>query len=342
MKKILSAALLVTMMSQVSFASEGGREGGGGGGFCINGKCRTLAEAGIRIKGDTVTEGRWFITPAVMKEIEKIKKALPFGQHQVEAMTIGDYTTFVKAEEVSKKLMKEVKKDYRNLLEETGNTSMSRNLEIFAISTDKSTYLLPKFFRLDDRQKALILVHEGIVRTQNQDYRLALQFDGEFLDYLKQGEIPNYSPLAFLRVLSRITNDQSSQTPYVVKYIESKLGRKMAVSDFHDDKYFYQGSALKEVGAKALLKNQGIISDYLDAFGEASYSEVTNAGEYLSKNFTRDEMVDACGENGTETVRMGNSATGKLTFLNCDSLGNAEIYGVAIIFKGLNKTVVRK
>lgn len=187
MKKLMMTCLLTTLMGQ-SVQALAGREGGGGGGICIGNKCITLAEAGIRITENAPVSSQWHMSLAVLNHIKQISKTLPFGGEDILKKAIGKTDTFSIPETVNPKLLRQITKEYQEVLREAKNEAIAKDLKIFAISNSTETFLLPSFFDLNDYQKALVLVHEGIVRDVKQDYRLALQFDGEYLDYLKREE----------------------------------------------------------------------------------------------------------------------------------------------------------
>jgi hypothetical protein len=343
-KLFFSVPFLLLSLSAVpgQVSAVDGREGGGGGGICIRARCRTLAEAGIRVRGNSDTSSRWYVTPAILREIEIISATLPFGKAEVEQLALGTASTvFSLTESVSRGLMREVTDDYRRVLRESGNGAMARNLKIFAISTDSTTYILPDFFRLDNRQKALILIHEGIVRTSNQDYRLALQFDGEYLDYVNRAQINDYSPLAFLRSLTAVIKDTHSQQqiPFVFDYIERKLGRRLSAQDFTDGEYTQNG-ALATIAQRALLRNQAFMNSYVSVFSAAVVSNAVNASARVTSLFTRDELLDACAESGDQpSARLKHPS--EIFFVDCSSLGRSVPNAVTFNLSYVNAPAVR-
>jgi hypothetical protein len=340
---LLVSGMLSLMAISPAFAKEKkeGHEGGGGGGVCIQGKCMTLTEAGFRIKGEESASKVWNLTSAVLAEINNIAATLPFGNAEI------------KKESVSNSLYKQVLNNYKKTLKETNNSHMIKDLQIFAISTEATTYLLPSFFKLSEKQQALILVHEGIVRNRNQDYKLALKFDGLYLDYLEGKNDPTYSPVSFYKTLANLTNERTAQIPLLVKYIEARLGRKLAIEDLVDDGFHYGEVAnvqrdrkdsifyhprliyIADRGMEAMIRNTAIVPEYSEIFKSVGIDP-----NFSDSNLVSEKMAQETCSNSSDnsyvrlpfTLEMERKEL-DMMFIDCSLYNsNKDIKAISIVF----------
>lgn len=157
---------VTTLLIAVTSHSIGHDQGGGGGGFCINGTCKTLAEAGFKFKDEQVSEP--ILTKDVFTELNKILKKIylgPENNQRLDRISKGEIDTYVRVEIADEVRFERAKEEYVKILNNAG--FKTDNFELFAFSDRRAgkTYLLPSFFKLGAVSKAKILIHEGIVRT---------------------------------------------------------------------------------------------------------------------------------------------------------------------------------
>lgn len=194
--KFSSLALLACLAVSPVFA--GGESGGGGGGICYNnGKCVTLAQAGLRI--DETQTSYFELEQAIVDDIKYIVNSIKvdFNKNALISDAIGIKETFSVVSPRETKRFDKFKKDYLSILsQQTMDTS---GFDLLAVSTTQSwpakTYLLPGYEKLDVRGKALLLIHEANIRrlrigskTSQKSLKDVLKFDGVLLDALKANE----------------------------------------------------------------------------------------------------------------------------------------------------------
>lgn len=169
----------------------GAESGGGGGGVCTATRCMTLAQAGLRIDLEKTNEFR--ISDEVIAEIMTILKKLPVSfeytsDHQ-DFFRKTYTSTFVVVGEKETRAFRKFKQEYFSIL---ASTEMdSRSFQLLAVSKDHKTYILPGFELLDTRGKALLLIHEALIRDYGASVAQALAFDGKLMDYLNADEAGN-------------------------------------------------------------------------------------------------------------------------------------------------------
>lgn len=192
--KFKSLALLA-VLSMSSVYGAGGESGGGGGGICTPKKCMTLAQAGLRI--DETRTAYFELDQEVIDEAKKIINSinvLGFNKGSFLSGIVGSKETYKIVNENEVKKFAKFKKEYLALMKE--NSADAQGFELLAVSQGYSrTYLLPGFDRLDVRGKALLLIHEVLVKRLNingkgslKTIKDVLQFDGVLIDYLKSIE----------------------------------------------------------------------------------------------------------------------------------------------------------
>jgi hypothetical protein len=177
--KTLNLVLGLLIFSSLSYA---GNEGGGGGGICTPKRCMTLAQAGLRI--DEKKTNDFELEQVVVDEVVKIVGGMPFlfQKESFYRSVIGGTKTFIIASQENVKSFQNFKSEYLDILNSSGTDTKS--FQLLAVSKDSITYLLPGFDLLDTRGKALILVHESLIRDFRANVIQALTFDGYFFDYL--------------------------------------------------------------------------------------------------------------------------------------------------------------
>ena len=202
MKKSIVLGLGILAFSSFSLAAEGGANGGGGGGICYaNGKCVTLTEAGFRISKEVnTTQGDYEVSYNVVEELDKINNSLPSEFRSFSASSvIGRPGALVMLETVDPARTEQFLKEYRKVLNENASEELAKKVQILAFTIGNKTYLIQnKYEALDDRSKALLLIHENSLRTNKKSVQEALVLDGAILDYLKaleNGMEPNLSGL---------------------------------------------------------------------------------------------------------------------------------------------------
>ncbi|MES2770340.1 MAG: hypothetical protein V4596_14450 [Bdellovibrionota bacterium] len=228
MKKLI---LIVVSMFAIHAQANLGADGGGGGGvFCLTkDKCVTLAEAGLRIKQDVAPKSvaappanfEFVITQDVLNEVDAILKTI--NKNSKYRFKVGlanlDLDTGLDSE-MNKRYKvveaydgvkyKRIISDYNKILKEEG---YDQSFSIGAVSDRDTTYLLPDYFKLNSRSKALLLIHENLVRavlSSTLEYamepvqlriyatRFALKLDGYLLDLLNDKNKNSYA-LALLK-----------------------------------------------------------------------------------------------------------------------------------------------
>ncbi len=262
------AALIIAAQAQAKIF--GGHDGNGGGGFCTEGVCKTAAEAGIKIKSDSQNPNYWVFPADVIQQTENIITALPFGRDVIKNRTFATPSTFVLANEVDSRAMKRIKKNYEEVMEKNGFTKPLGELEIFAISDSQYTYLLPSFFRLNSRQKALILIHEGNIR-EGLSLAKTLELDGLLLSYLNDHQGNSFDLPRFLGSLysaaysihdRRNVDAEAEMSAALLEYIMRRSGRSLSVANFRDNDSdnisFSKPESISDTGRLAVAKSASV------------------------------------------------------------------------------------
>jgi hypothetical protein len=150
------------LLAVISLGAFAGNEGGGGGGICTPKRCMTLAQAGLRI--DEQKTNDFELEQVVVDEVVKIVSSLPvtFPKAYFFRQALGGPSTFIVASENNVKSFQNFKTEYFDILRSSGIEA--KTFQLLAVSKDYKTYLLPGFDLLDTRGKALILIHETLIR----------------------------------------------------------------------------------------------------------------------------------------------------------------------------------
>ena len=208
MKKSIVLGFSLLAYSTLGFG--GGANGGGGGGLCFNEKCLTLAQAGLRINKEKTKI--FELEQPVIEEMVSLIGKIPANINVKSFMTtaVSYSETFVIAEG-SGRNFERFKKEYLKILKD--NSFNTEKFELLAISQDRKTYLLPGFEKLDTRGKALLLIHESLIRNYNASVIDALTFDGLFLDYLnaiENGTDKDYDAWPMIELFAKLNMIHSS------------------------------------------------------------------------------------------------------------------------------------
>jgi hypothetical protein len=194
MKSILVglSLILATSASQAFFGFDrSGNEGGhGGGGVCDSKKCQTLAQAGITLKLENVSE--FELEPEVIDEITHIINVLPFNATNEDKSQLVDYVvtsrgTLKLSHDQDSRSFKKYRNEYLKLLASSGAKVNEKNFQLLAASDMHSTFIFPGYFKLNTRGKALLMIHEFNIRWR-QSLQMTLVFDGLIQDYLQRYE----------------------------------------------------------------------------------------------------------------------------------------------------------
>lgn len=172
-------------VSAVSATTVGNERGNGGGVICINGVCKTLIEAGLRLSPEF--QGVWIPSTLHYDLVNQTisNQVLLFDnmQQSVYYSVFGRGDHFRKVDVIEPGKLEAIRKQYLEIAAKAGFPIDQSTFQIVAFSSDETvkpalTYLLPKFFELTAKQQAEILIHEGLYRgrpTGNLKY--VLQFE---------------------------------------------------------------------------------------------------------------------------------------------------------------------
>ncbi len=314
LKMICALVMMLIGANAQALIEFGGHDGNGGGGFCNQGVCKTAAEAGIKIRGSSTTPDYWIMPSDVLNELQRITASLPLGGKEILKKSFGDPDTYMIVDSVKDRALKEIKKNYIDVMKENGFSPSAGVLEIFAVSDsehytpDNKTYLLPSFFKLSARQKALILIHEGNIRNRSS-LTEALEFDSLLLSYLKDPRGLSFDYLRFLGSIDWQMNqndrDSSKLFALVVDFIQRQSGRRLTLANFRDSDFlpgFPLESPVSEGG--------------LDRIGPMAVAKSSAAfGPRFSKIFAKTTMRTIATNNGkmwtVDAADVGNACQGR-------------------------------
>ncbi|WP_413290873.1 hypothetical protein [Bdellovibrio sp. HCB337] len=167
-----------------AYANDGHSVNNGGGVICIDGKCKTLVEAGIEIKPDF--QGVWIPESHHLSGVQSLIEKAPLVwelREPVIMQVLGRVNQFRRATVVDPVKLEEIKRQYIEAADNAGFVLDPATFELVAFSSDNTvqpalTYLLPKFFELSPTQQASILLHEGLYRGRpTADLKYVLQFE---------------------------------------------------------------------------------------------------------------------------------------------------------------------
>ena len=227
--------LVLTILIMSGMPAYAGNDGGGGGMLCkdIN-NCMTLAEAGLRIKTEPDSASapkKPAVSYEVMQEMDSIINGLPVSEDVKQMLKYRvdlPITSYESVEYYDAKKFKKIVEEYTQILSE--NKFPDSNLTIAAISNYEKTYLLPEFLKLNTHSQALMLIHEGVVRTTGS-VRKALELDGHIVDALNGAQ--NSYGLTRSIVGLGYDNLKSSVKYVVASYIrdqQTNFGKKYKLS----------------------------------------------------------------------------------------------------------------
>lgn len=248
--KFSSLALLACLAVSPVFA--GGESGGGGGGICYNtGKCVTLAQAGLRLSSPQEQMKQEF-DDKVVEYMGKISKKLSRdGLSNITKDVWGTDQTFVYVSEQDSAKFEEFKKDYVSILSQNGFDVSKLNL--FAVSSARTTYILPAFASLDTQGKSLILIHEAAMREVGpKNLSSILEFDGILIDYLSGKKGVDAIDLAMAGEKIKLVKDGTGKILLMNKIL-LKAGGKMnlsSISEENSNGRYIKIDRIKAVGLK--------------------------------------------------------------------------------------------
>lgn len=201
-KYILLFLCLIT--SSIALGA-GGREGGGGGGVCTDKRCLTLAQAGLRI--NTARTLGFRLEDEVVKSLMDLIDRLPweFDRSELKKLAAGGPDTFAVVSESDLEKFEKFKTEYMEILRDT---DFQEKVELLAVSSKGKTYLLPGFEKLDSKGKALLLLHEMLIRDFKASVLQALTFDGLLLDFTEGQTTAAKDLIRLLKVLRVIPSAQ--------------------------------------------------------------------------------------------------------------------------------------
>lgn len=334
MKSFLMMGLLFT----TTLFAAGERGGNGGGGFCYdNGKCVTLAEAGLRIPRGEIN--LFMISEEIEVEIKRIVSILPLSQVQKKALVknaVGERNTFMPIEQSDAKKYKKILKSYQQLIRQYAPRLPSDEFVLYAVSEQEAsrTYLLPSFFDLGLQQQALLLLHEANVRNRPSGViTTAIQWDGMVDDFLHHPD--EASTVNFLVTHHELNFSESDDDFELFRnlntYFSKEIGRPMRLSDYCDYEPLWPNFC--GVSREAAFKGQkNINSQFAKLFYEMALSITKVYGaEYLSAEplLTEQQMKSACigseGENIFFQVTKGEYTSNWFALLTCSSDGRPTI-----------------
>lgn len=168
MKWIVSLSLLISSLAW----ADGHSVNNGGGVICINGKCKTLVEAGLEVKPEF--QGVWLPEEEVLSLVRGILSNMPLDDQITQKLSqqvLGRLNQFRLATVVDPQKLEAIKQQYIKLATDAGFPIDPKTFELVAFSSDDTiqpamTYVLPKFMELSTVQQAYLLVHEGLYRGQ--------------------------------------------------------------------------------------------------------------------------------------------------------------------------------
>ena len=234
---------------------QGGVHGGGGGVINDDGKLKTLAEAGIIIKRLQTVIPKDYpdyceITEATQKALDDVLvKLAPYFKEKVSLWpeqqsgveifrqeVLGSRDTFICVKSIDPKIFEGIKHDYAKVVKDAGFSFPSQNFELaaFALQGSPKTYILPNFDKLNDQQKALILIHEMFMRSTSEAYSTRLQkvlaLDSAI--YKALTETPNnQSTLEFLITANELMNITKNPKNFMLQIIQNTLSRPLLLSE---------------------------------------------------------------------------------------------------------------
>jgi len=194
MKRLVRATFILSLLFSANARADVGHTVGNGGGvICIDGTCRTLVEAGLRLSPEF---NGVYIPPteiytAVQKYID-VSSILPKAiNDDLVWQILGDMDVFRRVDVLDPSKLVEITDRYLKLAEEAGFPIDPNTFKLVAFSSDDTvkpalTYLLPDFFKLNLEQQASILLHEGLYRGRpSNQLKSVLQYENALFEIQK-------------------------------------------------------------------------------------------------------------------------------------------------------------
>jgi hypothetical protein len=209
--KLFSVLALVALLGATLPAHaerEGTASGGGGGGLCDESGCKTLSQAGLRIAPEA--QVGVLLDPSVVREVRAVLSKIPVPAlaDKIAKAAIGDSETFRVVSQENAVHFAAFRQEYVDLLKKYGSGIDQSKLQLIAVSDHSHTYFIldpsspagrpvTYFEKLNTRGKALILVHEAMIRSFKAAEVPAIRFDGLLQDLLDARDKRTYAKILF-------------------------------------------------------------------------------------------------------------------------------------------------
>lgn len=199
--EFLGLSLFMLLTISVQAQKGGDHVGNGGGVICIQGKCKTLAEAGLKISLDY--PDLWLPDTDLVNDINDKISHFPFEKIVRERLTQKIFLNlnhFVKVDVVDFVKLNEITDFYKKTLLEADPSLDFAGFQLSALSSDNTssdphTFLLPSFFQLLNKdQQAQVLIHEGLYRGHEKSkLRTVLKLDTALFQFYYSYQLSNLS-----------------------------------------------------------------------------------------------------------------------------------------------------
>lgn len=250
--KLKLIPILILGFSTLSYAAAGGVNGGGGGFICPpNEACKTLAEAGLKIKVSSASSGQikavYTIPLEVANEVKAILSQVAFPK-QIKKMlldkVVGKYGTYQLVEETDPDKFSKIKERYEKVVQDQASSIGMKYFKLAAWSDtcvsleypDKEkenakTYILPAFEKLSLRQKALNLIHEANYRARCEEkLDMVLAFDAKLEELLANPKLiydKNYNLIELATIFkslgwNNLTVDEDKTIVFLIEMLKRK------------------------------------------------------------------------------------------------------------------------
>lgn len=202
---------------------EGGANGGGGAGFCVDGRCVSLADAGFRFPQPGIG---WEIDRETHGELDKIAALFPELALSSDAI-VGLRGTIRPIEVDQSGRAKKFLKLYQAMLERAGQKASAKRVKLIGFSADNLTYVFQDRYDAlpTANARARFLIHEAAVRrgaTQAE----ATRFDGVLIDAI--GAMASHQPVDTLDLVKAATAakflDPETSRTYLVGELIARSG----------------------------------------------------------------------------------------------------------------------
>lgn len=240
-KTPLIALALIALASPLAHARNA-VDGGGSGGLCTESSCKTLAQAGLRVV--TETRNPFYVDAAVTREIRSVLGQLPLAPEALNALvqaTLGYPGVFKIVAPADVKKFAAYRNEYLQLLRRHGQGLDATQLRLFAVSDHQNTYLIQDsptstfYDRLDTRGKALLMIHEAMIRSFRANAIQANRVDGMLQDLPVGSRPPVDTQVQILAAMAEanVISDEQRDEAFVGVALRSQ-GGSATIGDFCD------------------------------------------------------------------------------------------------------------